>query len=344
MIGFCLMKILDSWLITSLAADPNVALIALDYTDWRCSTLLFSPIMQCFMGYRMGRGESNLLFPVSVAVQSLNVFFSYALIYGQWGFPEMGVSGSGLGTSLSMGAGVLIHLTFSRPIFGGGEISRTLVAKKLLQVGMAASTADFLMTLGWTAGLALTGLLGSLAQAASTVAMQIMLLGAFMFFAIGSSAGTLAGWALAKGDFEDARLWVRQCCIFAFCLGFPLILLLVVFTEPLLSSFVKDSELVEASSPIIVLIALSLLFDTVGNVLRGAISSVGAPLLTLKATLLPMWLVFLPGGWYVGVHLGYGLVGFWSMYVIFRAMSMAGLILVWRQGHWIDALSKKLAK
>lgn len=343
LIGFSLMKALDYWLITSLAADPSVAFIALDYTDWRSFTLLASPIMQCFMGYRMGRGESHLLFPVSVAVQSLNVFFSYALIYGQWGFPDMGVSGSGLGTSLAMGSGVIIHLVFSKPIFRGGAVSRTLVAKKLLQVGMGASTADFLMTLGWTTGLALTGLMGSLAQAASTVAMQIMLFGAFIFFAIGTSAGSLAGWSLAKDDFEDARLWVRQCCIFAFCLGAPLILLLIVFTEPLLSSFVKDSEVVAASTPIIILIAVSLLFDTVGNVLRGAISSVGAPLLTLRATLLPMWLVFLPGGWYVGVHLDYGLVGFWSMYVIYRLLSMLGLTLVWQQGHWVDALSKRFA-
>jgi MATE family multidrug resistance protein len=342
-LGFCLLKGLDSWLINSLAASPNVARIGIEYTDWRSFTLLVNPAMQCFMGYRMGRGESKILFPVAVVVQSLNVFFSYALIYGVWGFPEMGVSGSGLGTSMSMAIGLVIHLGLARPIFRGGEISRSLVAKKLLQVGAGASTADFLMTLGWTTGLAITGLMGSLAQAASTVAMQIMLFGVFIFFAIGSTAGTLAGWSLAKNDVEDARLWVRQCCVFAFALGAPLILLLTVYTEPLLKSFVKDPVLVESATPIIVLIAASLLFDTVGNVLRGAISTVGAPLLTLQATLLPMWIVFLPGGWFVGVHLGYGLLGFWAMYVIYRALSMAGLIWVWRRGQWVHSLSNRLA-
>lgn len=342
-LGFCLLKALDSWLITSLAADPNVAKIALEYADWRCYTLLVNPAVQCFTGFRMGRGESKVLFPIALVVQSLNVFLSYALIYGQWGFPEMGVPGSGFGTALSMSIGLVIHLCFSRPVFFGGEIRRSLVVKKLLQVGAGASAADFLMTLGWTTGLALTGLMGALAQAASTVAMQIMLLGAFMFFAIGSSAGTLAGWSLAKGDEADARLWVRQCCIYSLALGTPLLLLLVGFTEPLLASFVRDSVVADAAAPIIILIAFSLVFDTIGNVLRGAISSVGAPLLTLKATLLPMWLVFLPGGWFVGVKLEYGLVGFWSVYIVYRLLSMAGLIMVWRRGQWVDSLSNKLA-
>lgn len=343
LLGFAILKITDSWLINSLSADPSVAAIGLEYTDWRSFTILVHPALQCFQGYRMGRGESKVIFPIAFATQMFNVFFSYVLIYGELGFPEMGVAGSGLGTSIAMAAGLIIHLSISRPIFRGGEFSRRLVAKKLLQVGAGASTADFLLTLGWTTGLALTGLMGALAQAASAVAMQIMLLGTFIFFAIGSSAGTLAGWSLARGDVDDARLWVRQCCVFAFGLGVPIVLLLVCFTEDLLGLFVKDALVVEAAVPVTVLIALSLLFDAVGNVLRGAISTVGAPLRTLRATLLPMWIVFLPGGWFVGVYLGHGLVGFWSMYAIYRVLSMTGLILEWRRGYWVDALSKRLA-
>ena len=342
-LGFFILKVADYWLLTRLSADADVARIALEYTDWRSATLLVSPALQSFMGYRMGRGEGHFMFPVSLIVQSTNVFFSYVLINGYWGFPEMGVSGSGLGTSIGMSVGLIVHLCFARPVFRGGEIKRSLVAKKLLQVGVCASAADFLMTLGWSTGLALTGLMGSLAQAASAVSMQIMLFGALIFFSIGSTAGSLAGWSLAKDNEADARRWVRQCCIFASVLGSTIVLALLLFTEPLLASFVRDADVVKAATPIIAIVAVSLLFDSIGNVLRGAISTVGAPLLTLQATLLPMWVVFLPGGWFVGVHLGHGLVGFWAMYLIYRFLSMLGLIVVWRRGEWVGALTRRLA-
>jgi Na+-driven multidrug efflux pump len=46
------------------------------------------------------------------------------------------------------------------------------------------------------------------------------------------------------------------------------------------------------------------------------------------------WLVMLPATWYVGVHLGYGLLGIWVVQGAHRALQASIYSELWRRGAW----------
>ena len=81
--------------------ELSVEMIAFEYLSWLSlglvPLLLFS-VMRSFVD---ALGLTKLSMLLMVLVVPLNVFFNYSLIYGQFGFPEMGGPGAGLGTALA---------------------------------------------------------------------------------------------------------------------------------------------------------------------------------------------------------------------------------------------------
>ncbi len=95
-------------LIGLITQIDDVQRIAVDYFRWRVVSLLAIALTLCFRGYWNGRQQTHLYLRIIVAVHLLNVGASAGLIYGLAGLPEMGPSGAGAGTTLSLFVGLFV--------------------------------------------------------------------------------------------------------------------------------------------------------------------------------------------------------------------------------------------
>jgi len=231
-----------------------------------------------------GRGRTRPVMFVSIIGMLFNIPLDYALIYGWWFFPELGIQGAALATVFSW---LLIVVLYGVLIFDRHNISRFNLADsrkldrdlmgRLIKFGLPGSLQFSLDVFAFTFFVFMVGRLGAAELAINNIVLSIESI-AFMpnlGFSIGLS--TLAGQALGKNDVNQAINVTRQTIYILG--GYILILDLVLMTAPhwILALFL-DADTPEHFSlgiNLIRIMSLYLIFDGLYMVYIGLLKGAG---------------------------------------------------------------------
>ncbi|MCJ8345905.1 MATE family efflux transporter, partial [bacterium] len=88
-----------------LNPDPNVVKSSIDYFSIRIFGVIFVGLNASFRGFFNGVGLAKIYLRTLVIMHFLNIVFNYLLIFGKFGFPELGVQGAAIGTLISLACG-----------------------------------------------------------------------------------------------------------------------------------------------------------------------------------------------------------------------------------------------
>ncbi|MBW2409719.1 MAG: MATE family efflux transporter, partial [Deltaproteobacteria bacterium] len=131
-------------------------------------------------GFYSGRGKTWPVMWVNILATAVNLILDYALIFGHWGFPEMGIAGAGIATVI---AGIFSFFVFLGLIaakghnrqyrtFSGWRPEKELF-NRLLKYGVPSGVQFFLEMASFTTFILLVGRLGTTSLAASNIAFNI---------------------------------------------------------------------------------------------------------------------------------------------------------------------------
>ncbi|MCH8310639.1 MAG: MATE family efflux transporter, partial [Chloroflexi bacterium] len=134
-------------------------------------------------GFFSGRGRTWPVMWVNVLATAINAVMDYALIFGHWGFPELGISGAAIATIISSSVQFLIYLALlSRPEYNiqyrslaGWRFEPALFAR-LVRFGLPNGFGFFIDMIGFTVFILFMGRLGTVPLAAINVAMNVSIL------------------------------------------------------------------------------------------------------------------------------------------------------------------------
>ncbi|GAB5418650.1 MAG: MATE family efflux transporter [Crocinitomicaceae bacterium] len=94
-------------LIQSFTYHENIAEAEIEFVRIRSFGLLFSMIALAANAYFMAIGKTYVILLSAGIIAFTNIFLDYSLIFGNFGFPEMGVAGAAYASMLADGAGML---------------------------------------------------------------------------------------------------------------------------------------------------------------------------------------------------------------------------------------------
>ena len=97
-----------------LVSDPEVVALGTPYLQIRVLSIIFVASNFAFRGYWNAVDRSRLYMFTLLIMHACNIFLNYVLIFGKLGFPELGVTGAGIGTAVStaIGTGTYVFLGF----------------------------------------------------------------------------------------------------------------------------------------------------------------------------------------------------------------------------------------
>nr|WP_298057612.1 MATE family efflux transporter [uncultured Halomonas sp.] len=318
------------------AADVHA--IAVDYFRWRVVSLSAIALTLCFRGYWNGRQQTHLYLRIIVAVHVLNVAASTGLIYGLAGLPEMGASGAGAGTTLSLFTGLVLWCWVSaKDARQQGSFAR-LPSFATLRATLALAAPHSIQQLWFAAGYAvlfwLLSQLGTASVAVGHVLINLSLLLILPGVGVGVAAMSLVGEALGRDAQIEAHRWGLDALRVAWLLLMVLAVPMLLLPEPLLALFFSNNELIALGKLPLQLTGIMIVLDAAALVLAQALMGAGAQRTVMILTLGMQWLLFLPLAWWVGVHLAHGLLGIWLMQLLYRFINSAGFLWVWQRRHW----------
>ena len=323
-----------------LAHDPEVAAIGVPYVQVRLIAMIAVGANFAFRGYWNGVSMSKKYLQTLLIMHACNIAFSYVFIFGKLGMPELGATGAGLGTTISMfiGAGVYFYLGKRHASQAGflSGIPKMETMRTMLRLSVPSGVQTMFFAGGFVAMFSIIARVGTDELAAAAVLITLMLVAILPGLAMGLSAASLVGQALGRGDRADAVQWgwdvVKVAAVIMGVLGLPMLLFPWQVLAPF---FKKEAPHMLAVAPLM-LFGGTIIIDAVGMVLLNAMMGAGATRTAMMVSVTMQWLVFLPTAYLVGPTLGYGLLGIWSAFVGYRIIQAGVLAVLWQRGNWTD--------
>ncbi|MBL4869185.1 MAG: MATE family efflux transporter [Pseudomonadales bacterium] len=321
-----------------LSADSAVVAVATPYFEMRVIGVFAVGFNFSFRGYWNGINRSTVYMSTIIAMHVVNVAVSYCLIWGHLGLPEMGATGAGLGTTISLYMGSIIYailcFKYAKPHGFMRHWPSATLLRTISRVALPNSIQQFLFALSLTVLFTIIGSVGTPELAVAHVLITLILFVILPSIGLGLAAATLVGQAMGRGDMVDATRWGWDAVIIATILlasfGVPLCL----FTDQVLGIFVHEPHLLELGRTPLRITGVFIIFDAVAVILTQALLGAGAAKKVMQVNLVMQWMFFLPTVWLVGPVLGYGLVGIWIVQALQRGITSYLFMHIWRQREW----------
>ena len=259
-------------------------------------------------GFFSGRGKTWPVLWVNAVTTVVNLVLDYALIFGHWGFPELGIRGAGIATVV---AGVFSLLMFFALLCSGSNndtfhtikgwrLERDLFVR-LLRYGSPSGVQFFLEMAGFTAFVLLVGRLGITSLAATNIAFNINTLAFMPMIGCGIAVSVLVAQYLG-GDKPDRAESVvysgfHLTLIYMISIAAAYVLVPDVFVAPfaLRADPGEFSEIYGYSIILLRFVAVYSVFDTLNIIFCSAIKGAGDTRYVMLITvMLSVFLLIVP--------------------------------------------------
>ena len=153
-------------------------------------------------------------------------------------------------------------------------------------------------------------------------------------FAMGTAAGALAGQYLGGGNARLARTAIWRCTLIGFAIMGAMGVVFIFLGRPLTAIISSDPLHLELVPQLLMVAGFAQGFFALAMVVRNGLRGVGDTKWILAITVISCFAIRLPLAWYLGIHLGHGLVGIWWGLMI--ELSLRGLFFLarFKFGSW----------
>ena len=323
-------------LLLALGQDPAVAGRAQAYMTARLPSALGFLLFTAQRQYLAGRAITRPAMWVMLLGNVGNAFMNWLLIFGNLGFPALGVVGAGIATSIT---NVLLALGLFAWIRGfrlhvGAWRRWDRIAFSLhgllqsLRLGLPVGVQLALEANAFTIAMLLVGSIGVAPLAAHQVVINMASF-TFMFpLGIAIGAGARAGNLIGAGDLGRLRL----VCRLALAMGGGVMalaaLVFVAFRTALPRIYVSDPEVAAIAASLLPIAGAFQIFDGIQVVGGGLMRGMGRPQAGAIANLFSFYLIGLPLAWLLAFRAGLGIVGIWWGLAAGLAC-VAGILCLW---------------
>jgi MATE family multidrug resistance protein len=311
-------------ILLAMGQEPALARDAGHYLrtlQWGLLPFFLYVVLRSFIASLERPGWATVVAFIGVVV---NLVGNLVLVFGHLGFPEMGIVGSGLATSIanfSMFLGMVLVVTLDRRfrryhLFGRFWRADWQRLRQLLWLGMPIAAMMAFETTLFNAAALMMGLIGASSLAAYAVVIQLCSVSFMIPLGINQAATVRVG--IAYGSHDPQAIARAGWTSYAMGVGFMALSALVMMTLPrvLLGAFIDvDSP---ANAEVVALATGFLAVAALFQIVDGAQAVAAGMLRGLQDTTVPMiyaafgyWGIGLPLGIALAFHFGFEGVGVW---------------------------------
>ncbi len=349
---FCSALMAATWFVAEplfkmVGHEPEIMILEVQYFQTLALGAGFSLLGASLGAFYSGRGKNRIVMLASLTGAAVNIPLDYLLIFGDFGFPRLGIIGAGIATGIGW---VVSFLFLAYFVFKKDNELKFKVRSawqfdaemfmRLLRFGLPSGLNLFLELVGALWFVFEVGRLGTAALAASNIAFSINSLVFMPMLGFNMAVAALSGQAMGRKNPKDAETITKNTLHIALAYMLPFAIIFIAFPDFLLGLFAPQGMSVEdfadvraVGAVLLVYIAIYTLVDS-GNIvylgaLKGVGDTVGIMIILVSSMLLVLVLPIL-----VMRHLGMASVhSYWLAFMAY-VITMASFahLRFWRRG------------
>ncbi|MBP3462004.1 MAG: MATE family efflux transporter [Tyzzerella sp.] len=285
-------------------------------------------------------GDSKTCMIYNLIANVVNVIFNWLLIYGNLGFPELGVAGASLATVL--GQVVAFIIAFIVIIRGNGFLKLEfklgfkpdkVVLGNMVNIGLPAMVEQLLMRAGMIIFAKTVASLGTTAYATHQVCMNIQALSFMTGQAFAVSATTMMGQSLGKRRTDMAQAYCSRTRKVGLVFSLLLAVVFILFGGEIVGLYNSDPEIIRIGGQIMLFVAFLQPFQSSQFIIAGGLRGAGDTKATAIFTFITVLLVR-PIVAIILVKFGLGLYGAWAAMATDQILRSALVLYRYNSGKW----------
>lgn len=331
-------------LLSYLQQPEEVVNLAIPYLWIVALSILPSMVFQTYRQFAEGLHDTRTAMIIVVGSNLLNVLLNYLLIFGKFGFPELGLNGAGWATLISkivMGSSMFLYVYYGTKFkeysaaFSFSGYSKKLI-HQLLHIGLPAGSQFIFEAGAFGFSAIMMGWFGTTALAAHQIALNLATISYMTTSGLASAAAIRVGHFLGKRDKKQMSRAAFTLIVMALFLMIAWAVLFISARYYLPMLYINNSEVISVSATLLIIAGFFQLSDGMQVVCAGALRGLQDVKIPSFLIFVAYWALALPLGYYLAFVLKLGPEGIW--YGLLFGLTLVAIALFVR----LSSLMKKV--
>ncbi|EEE37227.1 mate efflux family protein [Rhodobacteraceae bacterium KLH11] len=323
----------------ALKQEPEVAEIASQYLRVAGWGLFPALLVMVLKSYLAALERTQVVLWITVIAAIVNGTTNYALIFGNWGAPELGVTGAAIASLLTQGvslAAVVIYAVWVMPehsLFQRFWRPDSEMFFSVLKLGVPIGLTNLAEVSLFATSAVMMGWLGQVPLAAHGIALNLTSATFMLHLGLSNVATIRAGNALGRQDRAHLEKGAIAVTIMSLIMSVLTIILFLTCAEQLISLFMEADDplrpqILLIGAGLLAMAALFQLVDGAQVIALGLLRGLQDARVPMVMAALSYWAVGIPASYYFGFVLGMDGIGVWLGLVL--GLACAAVLLMAR--------------
>jgi putative MATE family efflux protein len=337
---FVFIKLFSPSLLESITQSKSILAAATDFLSYRIYGLFFAFLLGAFVAFYVGTTKTRILIYVTLIMMIVNVFLDYALIFGNFGFPKMGVKGAALASVISeiCALGFLIIFTLKKidlnkyNLFNFSKFDIEIL-KRITKVGGPMMLQNFLSISSWFIFFIIIEKIGERELAISHIIRSIYMVLMIPLFGFSSATNTLVSNLIGQGNKHLVLTLVKRVTFLSLgCTSFALLFNLFLPTQ-IIGFYTSDASLIQETIKTLNIISGTMFSFAIAFIFFNGVSGTGNTQIALLIEFITIS-IYLVATYYIAIVLHSSLPIVWcSEFIYFCLLGIMSFgYLKW--GNW----------
>lgn len=277
-----LMFIFADPLIRALVSSNDIYHATYEFFVWRIWGFLFAFLNVMFRAFYIGITRTKVLTYGAAVMAVVNVFLDYVLVFGAWGFPEMGVKGAALASVIAEAASLLFYVAYTYRNVDLKKYALNHIGSfdwrmvyKILSISSFTMVQYFLSMAIWFVFFMALERLGQRELAIANIVRSVYIVLLIPVQSLATTANTLVSNLIGTGGADGVVGLLHRIAKVSFFIMVICVAVTVVFPHSILSIYTSDLSLIHESVPALYVVCASMLLAALANIYFNGISGTG---------------------------------------------------------------------
>ena len=281
--------------------------------------MLFFSVKQFFEGI----GNTKIAMVITIGANLLNIGLNYVLIYGEMGFPALGLNGAGYATLISR---IIMPIVFVLIILKQKDFKgyltdalhsgfEKLKIRRIISIGLPIGLQMVIEILAFSLGAIMLGWISKESLAGHQVAISMASMTYMISFGLASGTTIRVSHAFGEHDLKEVKhaVFASLHMVIAFMSLMGILFVLLRNQVPLL--FTSDPAVIKVAAGLLIVGAFFQIFDGIQVVLLGALRGIADVRIPMFMAFFSYIVVSLPISYLLAFVFNFGYSGVWIGFI-----------------------------